>query len=87
MAAPMTPEIAEAPIDGFITAIAERLDRANAVAKTAVTCLEAGNREQAVTIVTGVQELVVDVNTFLNAATLIKRNAERHVLAFGAIGA
>ena len=38
--------------------------------------MEAGNREQAVTIVTGVQELVVDVNTFLNAATLIKRNAE-----------
>jgi hypothetical protein len=77
MMAPMTPEIAEAAIDEFITAIAEHLDRANAAAKAAVTCMEAGNREQAVTIVTGVQELVVDVNTFLNAATLIKRNAER----------
>jgi hypothetical protein len=76
MMAPMTPEIAEAAIEEFITAIAERLDRANAAAKAAVTCMEAGNREQAVTIVMGVQELVVDVNTFLNAATLIKRNAE-----------
>jgi hypothetical protein len=76
MMAPMTPEIADAAIDEFITTIAERLDRANAVAKAAVPCLEAGNREQAVTIVTGVQELVVEVNTFLNAATLIKRNAE-----------
>ena len=75
MAAPMPPEIADAAIDELITAIAERLDRANAVAKTAVTCPEAGNREQAVIIVTGMQGLVVDVNTFLNAATL-KRNAE-----------
>jgi hypothetical protein len=65
MAAPMTPEIADAATDEFITTIAERLDRANAVTKTAVTCMEAGNRERAVTIVTGVQELVVDVNTFL----------------------
>jgi hypothetical protein len=38
--------------------------------------MEAGNRERAVTIVMGVEELVFDVNTFLNAATLIKRNAE-----------
>jgi hypothetical protein len=53
MAAPMTPEIAEGAIDEFITTIAERLDRANAVTKTAVACMEAGNRERAVTIVTG----------------------------------
>jgi hypothetical protein len=38
--------------------------------------MEAGNGERAVTIVMGVEELVFDVNTFLNAATLIKRNAE-----------
>jgi hypothetical protein len=76
MTAPTTPEIAEAAIDEFITTIAERLDRANAVAKAAVACMEAGNREQAVIIVTGMQELVVDVNTFLNAATLIRGNAE-----------
>jgi hypothetical protein len=76
MTASMTLEIAEAAIDQFITTVAERLDRANALAKAAVTCMEAGNREQAVTIVMGVEELVFDVNTFLNAATLINRNAE-----------
>jgi hypothetical protein len=73
---PMTSEIAEAAIDEFITSIADRLDRAAAVAKAAVTCMEEGNREQAVTIVMGVEELVFDVNTFLNAATLIKCSAE-----------
>jgi hypothetical protein len=31
MTVPVTPEIAEAAIDEFITTIAERLDRANAV--------------------------------------------------------
>ena len=63
--APMTPQIAEAVIDEFLTTIAERLDRAAAVAKAAVACMEAGNREQAVTIVMGVEEIVFDVNTFL----------------------
>ena len=76
MTVPMRPEIAEAAIGEFITSIAERLDRAAAVAKAAVACIQAGNREQAVTIVMGIEELVFDVNTLLNAATLIKRNAE-----------
>jgi hypothetical protein len=73
---PMTQEIAEAAIDEFLTSIQERLDRAAAVAKAAVACMQAGNREQAVIIVMGVEELVFDVNTFLSATTLIKRSAE-----------
>jgi hypothetical protein len=38
--------------------------------------MKAGDREQAVTIILRVEELVFDVNTLLNAATLIKREAE-----------
>src|SRR5215204_5411390 len=55
---------------------AEGLERAAAVAKSAVACMQDGKREQAVTIVMGVEEMVIHVNTFLNAAALIRRNAE-----------
>ena len=65
-----------AAIDQCITIIAERLERADAVAKAAVACMEAGNRKQAVTIVMGAEEMVFDVNTFPNAALLMERRAE-----------
>jgi hypothetical protein len=75
MAVTMTPEIADACIDEFISMIAERIDSAAAISKAAVTCMEAGNREQAVTIAMDIEQLLSDANQFLGCATLIKRSA------------
>jgi len=74
--APIREAIHAAAIDQCIIMIAERLERAAAVAKSAVACMQEGKREQAVTIVMGVEEMVLHVNTFLNAASLIRRNAK-----------
>ena len=74
--APIRQAIHAAAIDQCMSIIAERLERAAEVAKSAVACMQDGKREQAVTIVMGVEEMVIHVNTFLNAAALIRRNAE-----------
>lgn len=73
---PMTPEIADAAIDEFLATIHERLDSATAIAKAAVTCMEAGNREQAVTIAMDIEPLLFDAKTLLGCTTFIKRSAE-----------
>lgn len=51
----------------------ERLEQASAIAKAATTCAESGNHEQAVTIALDVEQLVYEVNTLLNAASLLNR--------------
>jgi hypothetical protein len=57
----------------FLKCIRERLDEAAAIAKAAEICAEAGKLNRAVTIVLDVEHLVYDVNTFLNAASMINR--------------
>jgi hypothetical protein len=49
----------------------QRLDKAAGVATTAEACVEAGNIEKAVEIVLDVEQLIYEVNTFLNAASLM----------------
>ena len=73
--APIRQAIHAAAIDQCITMIAERLERAAAVARSAVNSMEEGKQEQAVTIVMGVEEIMIQ-NTFLSAATLMRRNAK-----------
>jgi hypothetical protein len=69
--------MAQAPpvisIRDFIKCIRERLDEAAAIAKAAEVCAEAGKPDRAVTIIVDVEHLVFDVNTFLNAASMINR--------------
>lgn len=72
---PMTPEIAEAAIDEFLATIHDKLENATAIAKAAVTCMEAGNRDQAVTIAMDIEQLIYDAKTLLGCTTLIKRSA------------
>lgn len=69
----VTPEAANIAIKECLTAIRERLEQAAAIAKAADACAHAGNPDKAVTIVRDVEELVYEVNTFLNAASLMKR--------------
>jgi hypothetical protein len=70
----MSPEIADAATEEFLTTIRDKLDEAHAVARAAVVCCEAGNLDQAVTIALGVEPLMHDINAFLGATTLIKRS-------------
>jgi hypothetical protein len=60
-------------IPDFLKCIRERLDEAAVIAKAAEVCAEAGKLDRAVTIVLDVEHLVYDVNTFLNAASMINR--------------
>lgn len=73
---PLTPEIADAAIDEFIGMIAERLDSAAAIGRAALACAKAGSREQAVTVVMGIEQLLFDANQFLGCATAVKRSAK-----------
>jgi hypothetical protein len=69
----MTPEAAETAIRECLKAIRSRLEQALSIAKAAVACAEAGNPDKAVTIVLDVEQLIYEVNTFLNAASLMNR--------------
>ena len=60
-------------IADFLKRIRQRLGEAAAVARAAESCADAGNPGKVVTIVLDVEQLVCEVNTFLNAASLLKR--------------
>lgn len=60
-------------IADFLKCIRQRLDDAAAIARAAESCADAGNPGKAVTIVLDVEQLVCEVNTFLNAASLLER--------------
>jgi hypothetical protein len=66
-------EITDSTIKSFLTSMRERLDEAVAIAKAAEVCALAGECSKAVTIVLDVEQLVYEVNTRLNAASLINR--------------
>ena len=72
----MTPEAASAAIKECLKEIRQRLDRAAAIANAAEACADAGSTDQAITIVLEIEELSYEVNTFLNAATLMKRSVD-----------
>jgi hypothetical protein len=71
----MTPEAANTAIRECLKAIRDRLEHATAIAKAADACAQAGNPDKAVTIMLDVEQLVYEVNTFLNAASLMNRCA------------
>jgi hypothetical protein len=51
----------------------ERLDQATSIAKAAEACAESGNPGKAIEIALDLEQLIHDVNTFLNAASMMKR--------------
>jgi hypothetical protein len=71
----MTQNIPAVSIADFLKYIRERLDEAAAIAKAAEACAQAGNPEKGATIMLDVEQLVYEVNTFLNAASLLNRCA------------
>jgi hypothetical protein len=69
----MDPQILEALLKAHLSEKRQRLDLAAGNAKDAVDCADAGDVEKAVEIALDVEQLVCEVNTFLNAASLMHR--------------
>jgi hypothetical protein len=70
----MDPETVKFAISDMLKSMRTRLDDASAIAKAATACAESGNHEQAVIIALDIEQLIYEVNTLLNAASLINRS-------------
>jgi hypothetical protein len=51
----------------------EWLDQATSIAKAAEACTESGNPAKAIEIALDLEQLIYEVNTLINAATMFKR--------------
>ena len=63
----------EITIKVYLKEMRERLDHAASIARAAQACAEAGNIEKGVEIALDVEQPIYEVNTFLNAESLINR--------------
>jgi hypothetical protein len=63
----------EITIKAYLAEMRQRLDEAASIARAAQACADAGNIEKGVEIALDVEQLVHEVTTFLNAASLINR--------------
>lgn len=69
----MDVQMLEATLKVHLQEMRERLDQAAAIAKAAEACANVGNVDKAVEIANDVEQLVYEVNTLLNAASLMNR--------------
>ena len=69
----MDPHILEATLKVHIKEMRERLDQAAGIARAAEVCAEVGNLNNAIEIALDVEQLIYEVNTFLNAASMMHR--------------
>jgi hypothetical protein len=69
----MDPHIVEFAIKAHLKEMRERLEHAAGIAKAAEACADAGNLDKAVEIALDFEQLIYEVNTFLNAASMINR--------------
>ena len=69
----MDEQIIDAALKLHLGEICERLDQAASIAKAADACASAGNVDKAVEIANDIEQLVYEVNTLLNAASLLNR--------------
>ena len=63
----------EATIKVYLKQMRERLEQAASIAKAAEACADSGNVEKGIEVALDVEELIYEVNTFLNAASMINR--------------
>jgi len=70
---PIDAHTVEITIKIYLKEMRERLERAASIAKAAEACANAGNVEKGIEVALDVEELVHEVNTCLNAASMINR--------------
>jgi hypothetical protein len=63
----------EITIKAYLAEMRQRLEEAAGIARAAQACADTGNIEKGVEIALDVEQLVYEVNTFLNAASLIRK--------------
>lgn len=69
----MDPQTTEITIRAYLTEIRSRLDKAASIAKAAEACALSGNIETGIEVALDIEQIVYEVNAFLNAASLINR--------------
>ena len=57
----------------YLKQMRERLEEASSIAKAAEACAENGNTDKAIQIALDIEQLIYEVNTLLNAASMINR--------------
>ena len=60
-------------IQAYLAEMQQRLDKAAGIAKAAQACAATGNIEKGVEIALDVEQLMYEVSTLLNAASLVNR--------------
>jgi len=70
---PMDAHTVEVTIKVYLKQMRERLDKAASIAKAAEACADSGNVDKGIEVALDVEELIYEVNTFLNAASMINR--------------
>jgi hypothetical protein len=71
--AAMDPQTVEIAIKAYLTEMRSRLEKAANIAKAAEARAVSGNFEKGVEVALDIEEIVYEVNTFLNAASMINR--------------
>jgi len=69
----MDAQMLEAMLKMHLAEMRQRLEEAAGIAKAAETCANAGNSSKGIEIALDVEQLIYEVNTFLNAASMINR--------------
>ena len=69
----MDAQILETTLKAHLTEMRQRLDQAASIARAAEACADSGNIEKAIEVVLDVEQLIYEVNTFLNAASLMNQ--------------
>ena len=69
----MDAQTIEITIKAYLHEMRDRLEKAPSIAKAAETCSDAGNVEKGIEIALDVEQLIYEVNTLLNAASMINR--------------
>ncbi len=69
----MDPATIEDTIKVYLTEMRSRLEKATSIAKAAEACALSGNVEKGIEIVLDIEQITYEVNTFLNAASMIHR--------------
>lgn len=69
----MDAQLVEATLAMHVREMRERFDRAAGIARAAEACAQTGNINKAIEIALDVEQLLYEVNTFLNAASMINR--------------
>jgi hypothetical protein len=63
----------EITIKTYLTEMRARLEKAASIAKAAEACAISGNVEKGIEVALDLEQIVYEVNTFLNAASMINR--------------